>query len=169
MHGTIDFAVYEDGKNFLGIAKVGLPDISYKKIAVNGAGIPGDVDIPVLGHTDAMTMTIDFTDHRAEQERLAEMRTHVLDLRVAKESYDHVAGDISVIPHKYVVKVIPVSKTGGEVAPASAQTTTNTYSCLYMAEYINGKLVRKYDPFAYDHVDASGRNVLAAVKSALGK
>lgn len=79
MHGTINFAVYEDGKNFLGLAKISLPDLNYKKLTINGAGIPGDVDIPVIGHTDAMSMTIDFVDHQRSQEKLAEMRVHVLD------------------------------------------------------------------------------------------
>jgi len=166
--GTIDFAVYEDGRNFLGLAKIGLPDFSSKKLNVNGAGIPGDVDIPVIGHLDAMTMTIDFVDHQESQEKLAEMRVHVLDLRVAKQQFDKVAGKLAIDDHKYVVKVIPVSKTSGELAPASAQTTSNTYSCLYFAEYIKGKLIRKHDPFAYEHTDASGTNVLDPVKQALG-
>lgn len=168
MHGTINFAVYEDGKNFLGLAKISLPDLNYKKLTINGAGIPGDVDIPVIGHTDAMSMTIDFVDHQRSQEKLAEMRVHVLDLRVAKENFNLTAGKLGVDSHKYVVKVIPTTKSGGEVSPASAQTTSNTYTCLYLAEYINGELVKKHDPFGYEHIDASGTNVLDPVKQALG-
>ena len=47
--GIIDYALYMDGKEFLGTARVTLPDISAKSFTANGAGIPGDVSFPVIG------------------------------------------------------------------------------------------------------------------------
>ena len=47
--GIINFEVYENGTNYMGIASVNLPQVTKKTFTVNGAGVAGDVDIPVKG------------------------------------------------------------------------------------------------------------------------
>ena len=39
----IDFKVYEDKNEYLGVAQVGLPDIAYITQTITGAGIAGNV------------------------------------------------------------------------------------------------------------------------------
>ena len=94
--GIINYAVYENGSEYLGMANVTLPNQSHKILTVNGAGIPGDIDLPVLGHKDAMRATFNFTDAPPAAYKLAEMRRHVIDIRAAHEEYDATAGKIVV-------------------------------------------------------------------------
>ncbi|MBQ6052981.1 MAG: phage major tail tube protein [Clostridia bacterium] len=167
--GIINYAVYENGSEYLGMANVTLPNQSHKILTVNGAGIPGDIDLPVLGHKDAMRATFNFTDAPPAAYKLAEMRRHVIDIRAAHEEYDATAGKIVVRAYKHVLEIIPVTKNGGTVAPSAAQAASGEYTVLSQKDYIDGKLVGDYDPVHFKDIDNSGTDNLAAVRSALGK
>lgn len=167
--GIINCALYEDGSEYLGIANITLPNTSNKKLNINGVGIAGDIDMPVPGHRDAMTVSIAFTDAPESQYKLCEMRRHILDLREAHENYNAAAGGIGIKAHKRILEVIPTSQTGGTSAPATAQGASGEYSLLSYKEYIDGKLVRHIDPINFIDIDYSGKDNLAAVRSALGK
>lgn len=166
--GTINYAIYEDGNEYLGTAKVTLPDATRKTLAVNGAGVAGDLEIPIPIN-EAETLKIDFITVSENAHKLAEYRVHTLDLRVAAQDYDSTMSKIGVSSHKHIVKVIPKTLGGGDVAPASAQAVSGEYNCISREEYIDGKLVEKYDPLNFVNIDASGNDNLAAVRSALGK
>ena len=161
MDTIVNYAIYENGSEYLGTAKVKLPDMKYKTTSVSGTGIAGDVEIPVIGHTDAMSMTIDFIDVTPAAHHLAELRTHTLDLRVAHEQYDATANSLDVVGSKYIVECIPKSLTGGEVSPANPQAVSG--------EFLNGEIVRDVAPMRFRNVDASGTDTLAKVRSILGK
>lgn len=167
--GVINFAVYENGSEYLGIAKVTLPDTENKTISVNGAGIAGDIDLPVPGHRNAMTATITFTDATEEAYKLAEARKHTIDLRAVHEEYDSTSGEIKTVAYKHVLDVVPKKLGGGDVAPATPQSISGEYSVLSRKDYIDGKLVRDIDPINFKDVGADGTDSLAAVRSALGK
>lgn len=167
--GVINFAVYENGSEYLGIAKVTLPDAENKTITVNGAGIAGDVDIPVPGHRNAMTATITFTDATEAAYKLAENRKHTIDLRAAHEEFDRTAGAVKVVAYKHILDIIPKKLGGGDVAPATPQSISGEYSVLARKDYIDGRLVCDIDPINFKDIDASGNDSLAKVRSALGK
>lgn len=167
--GIINFAVYENGSEYLGIAKITLPAKTNKVLTVNGAGIPGDVDVPVPGHRDAMSVTISFLDAPDAAYKLAETRVHQLDCRVAHERYNETAAKLAVRGYKHILEVIPKTLTSGDVAPSAAQAASGEYSCLSIKTYIDGKLVEHYDPLKFIDIDSSGTDRLADVRRALGK
>ena len=53
----INFRVYNDGNDLLGVANVDLPSIEAMSDTVSGAGIAGEVESPILGHFASMTAT----------------------------------------------------------------------------------------------------------------
>ena len=55
---VINFACYEDAKDFLGLASVTLPDVDFIIATISGAGIAGNVEAPIIGHMNAMTTQI---------------------------------------------------------------------------------------------------------------
>lgn len=167
--GIINFEVYEDGVNFLGIAKITFPDAQGKKLTLNGAGIFGDVDIPVIGSVDAMSVKIEFTDAPEAAYKLNEARVHMLDCRAAHEEYDATEGRVKVKAYKHILEVAPTSLSVGSAAPASAQGMSSEYSCISRKDYIDGALMLHIDPIRGIYVDASGTDRLAEVRSALGK
>jgi len=167
--GIINYAVYEDGKEYLGMANVQLPDQVNKKLTVNGAGIPGDIDIPVVGHKDAMTCKFTFTDVNEQTYKICETRRHLIDIRAAHEQYDSVSGEIKVVAYKHVMELIPTGRTSGTVSPSSMQGSSVDFSVLSVKDYIDGTLVNDFEPINFKDIDASGTDRLASVRTALGK
>ena len=88
---VINFACYEDAKDFLGLASVTLPDVDFIVATVSGAGIAGNVEAPIIGHMNAMTAQLKFRTFSAESLKLLEPREHNIDLRAPQQVYDPIA------------------------------------------------------------------------------
>jgi len=166
--GIIDFAVYEDADEFIGMASVTLPDKNQKAITINGAGIGGDVEVPINGHYDAMTMDMSFRAYSPRVARLREHRIHQIELRIAQQNEDRVSGQIVTDAVKHVLVVIPKSASGGTVAPASSGDGKISFSVRYWATYINGAKLDEIDQL--NRVDViNGVDYDEPVRRALGK
>ena len=57
---NVAFMVYWQGKTFLGMAKLDLPEIQYITETLNGAGLAGEIESPVIGLTQSMSCTFNF-------------------------------------------------------------------------------------------------------------
>lgn len=166
--GVINYALYEDGNRYLGIATVEMPNKTSKSFTMNGAGIAGDIDIPVIAHRDSMTMKINFRDTSEAAYILAEERVHLIDLRVVHQNLSVDAGEVGISGHKFVAKIMPKSLSGGTLSPASPQAVSGEYSVLSIKEYIDGKCVSDIDPTAFRDVDHTGKDRAEAIRKALG-
>lgn len=166
--GIINYEVYEDATEFYGTANVQLPDLASMTTSLSGAGIAGSVEAVVLGHFDAMTMTMAFNTFCKDQARLAELRPHNLDLRVAQGTTDSSTGDIDVDSIKHVLRVTPKKLSLGKVAPASTADASGEYAVSYFASYINGEKINEIDPLNFICI-INGVDYLARVRKALGK
>jgi len=164
----INFDVYEDAVEYLGMASVRMPEITNAVNNVSGAGISGTIESVVLGHIDAMTMTMNFRTLTPASVRLAEPRQHNLDLRVAQQNQDSTSGQIVVSSIKYVVIATPKKLNPGNIAPASAADASGEYAVAYLAAYIDGVKVLEVDPRNYIYF-VNGRDYLVDVRKALGK
>ena len=78
-----NYAVYEDATEYLGTSEVTLPEITNLAEEISGAGIAGNVEAVIIGHIEAMTLTLNFRTVTANTIKLAEPRVHKLDLRAA--------------------------------------------------------------------------------------
>ena len=84
----INFKVYQDGNDLVGIADVQLPSLDAMTETVKGAGIAGEFDSPVLGHFGSMETVLNWRTLEKRNIMLA-MQTGVnLDLRGAQQIYD---------------------------------------------------------------------------------
>lgn len=165
---VINFAVYEDGKEYIGTAKASLPDISLLTASHSGAGIAGNIEDVIFGHVDTMTLGLDFKTLSNNAFRLAEMRYHDIDLRVAQQEEDPVSGTIKVRSVKHFLRVIPKKTGGGGVAPASAADVSGEYAVRYWKTTIDGEKMQEIDPLNFICY-VNGTDYLADVKTALGK
>ena len=165
---VINFAIYEDAKEFLGMAKVTLPDLTALTQTISGAGIAGNMDAVIVGHYEAMTLGLDFRTTSQQAIKLAEPRRHNIDLRVAQQEEDPVAGVIKSVSVKHVLVVVPKSTKGGTIAPASPTDGSGEYAVRYWATYIDGKKVQEIDPANFICF-INGTDYLAPVRTALGK
>lgn len=165
---VINFAVYEDGVEYVGMATATLPNLSAIVQTLSGAGIAGNVEVPVLGHYDVMSLTLNFRTTTEHSVRLSEPRRHNIDLRMAQQIEDTVAGEVKVQSIKHVLVVVPKTDTGGTVAPAAPTNGSGEYSVRYWATYIDGAKVREIDPLNFI-CEVNGVDYLADVRKAIGK
>ena len=105
----INFKVYEDSVEYVGMAQATLPDLTALTQSISGAGIAGNVESVILGHFDAMTLGLNFRTVTDQSVKLSEPRRHTIDLRVAQQDEDVVAGKVVVRAVKHILVVIPKS------------------------------------------------------------
>ena len=166
--GIINFAVYEDGNEYMGLASVTLPDTTYLTQSISGAGIGGNVEAVFAGMVDAMTLGLNFRATTDQSIKLSEPRRHTIDLRVAQQKEDPVSATIGTQAVKHVFVIVPKSDKGGSIAPASLGTGSGEYAVRYWATYIDGVKKREIDPFNLI-CEVNGVDYLAAARKALGK
>ena len=93
---TINWAVYEDNTEYAGMAQATLPNLTALTQSISGAGIAGNVDAVILGHFDAMSMTLNYRTMTEQAVRLSEPRRHNIDLRYAVQDEDPVAAAVQI-------------------------------------------------------------------------
>ncbi|HAN86982.1 MAG TPA: phage tail protein [Firmicutes bacterium] len=164
----INFAVYEDSMEYVGMAEAQLPDLTTLTQTISGAGIAGNIEAVILGHFEEMTLTLNFRTTTEQAIRLSEPRRHQIDLRVAQQVEDTVAGQVRVQAVKHLFVVVPKKETGGSIAPASQQDASGEYAVRYWATFIDGRKVREIDPLNFIFM-VNGKDYLREVKASLGK
>jgi P2 family phage contractile tail tube protein len=164
----INFMVYENATEYYGMAEVTLPEISNITEEVKGAGISGTYESVILGHLEAMTLTLNFRTLVQSAVALLEPRDHQIDLRVAQQGKDTNSTGLKVTPVKHVLVVKPKKLNPGKVAPAAAAEASGEYAVTYWATFIDGKKVLEIDILNFIYF-VNGFDYLAKVKKALGK
>ena len=102
-----NFAVYEDATEYLGMSEVTLPEITNLTEEITGAGIGGNIESVILGHIEAMTLTLNFRTDTQAAIRLCEPRIHNIDLRAAQQEQNTRTGQMEVRSIKHIMKVRP--------------------------------------------------------------
>ena len=164
----INLEVYEDSVNLLGVAKVQLPTIAYPTVSISGAGMMGNMEVPLYGMVDAMSVTINWLTTTQDSVRLAAPKKHQLDMRVAEEFWDVEQADVGLWADKYVMIVRPKTTTPGTVAPMASADTSGEYVVYYFAAYKNGEQLWEVDKRNMRCV-ILGVDYMAEVRKALGK
>lgn len=164
----IDFEVYEDAHNFVGIAQGVLPDINFLTQQITGAGIAGNIEAVLIGMVDAMTLQLQFRSTTGAAVSLMKPVKHNLDLRVAEQYWDTTKAEKSVQADKYVMTAMPKNFSPGTVAPAAAADANGEYSVYYYAAYKDGKKLWEIDPWNYI-CEIGGVDYMKDVRKALGK
>ena len=163
----INFRVYENGNDLLGVADVQLPSIEPMTDTVKGAGIAGEVDSPILGHFGSMTATLNWRTVTKPLVRLAQQKAHSLDLRGAIQVYNAALGEYAVIPLKVVLRGIPKKTDLGKLDVGSAGDASSEFEVVYMKVTLNGETMIEIDKYNYICV-INGEDYLLQVRTALG-
>lgn len=165
---VINFLVYEDAIEYLGMAEATLPDIEYMTEEMNGAGIAGNVEEIIIGHLSAMTMTLNFRTVCKSAVRLLEPRVHKLDLRVAQQQTNNSTGETEIANVKHIVRVKPKKTALGKAAAASTADVSGEYAVQYYSMYMDGEKKIEIDPMNFICI-INGIDYLEAVRNALGR
>ena len=164
----INFAVYLEGDERLGIADVTLPKLQAMTETVKGAGIAGEIDSPTLGHWQSMTLGINWRTLDRPGVSIGMQKIHQLDIRAANQVFETTAGRYSAQAVKLVVKAIPKMLDFGKLDVGATSGTATEHELTYMKLTIDGNDIMEIDKYNYICV-INGEDYLAEVRSALGK
>lgn len=145
----INFRVYEDGNDLLGVADVTLPSLEAMTETVSGAGIAGEVDSPVLGHYGSMTASVNFRTITKSVTRLAAQRAHSVEFRGSQQVYDAGNGEYLTVPVKVACKLVPKTVTLGNLNVGAMTETSQEFEVLYMKMWLDGQVQMEIDKFNY--------------------
>lgn len=164
----INLEIYEDSINLLGVAKVQLPSIVFPCVQISGAGMMGNMEVPLYGMVDNMTTTINWLTPHGDAVKLMSPKKHQLDMRVAEEFWGIEDAEVGLWADKYVMIVRPKSTNPGNVAPMTAADTSGEYVVYYFAAYKDGVQLWEIDKRNMKCV-IGGVDYMAEVRKALGK
>ena len=164
----LEFEVYEDNINLLGVAKATLSDITYLSQDMTGAGFGGTIEAVLIGMMEKMTLGLNFRSCTDAAVHLMAPKKHHIDLRVDEQYWDTVEVEQKQQADKHVMIVVPKKMSPGTVAPASVADVSGEYAVYRYEGYKDGKALWKIDPFNYV-CEVGGVDYLAEMRQILGK
>jgi hypothetical protein len=162
-----NFRVYLDGKDLLGTADVQLPELAAMTDTVKGAGIAGEVEVPILGHYGSMALTINWRTFNGDTATLAKPMAHHLELRGAVQVYDAGTGKYSIVGQKVVVKAVPKKTALGKLDVGAGQDSSSEFEVNYIKVFLGGEEKLELDKYNYI-CKIDGEDFLAETRKALG-
>lgn len=166
--GYINYEVYEDAVNYVGLATVTPPDIAQLTHSVSGAGLGGNVDAVMLGMVEAMECTITFHSVMDAAVKLMQPVKHQLDFRIAEQIWETDSAAHQINADKLIMLVLPKTTSMGEVAPASAASVSGTYAVYRYEGYLNDVEQWVVDPMNCIF-RVKGKDYWDDIRKALGK
>ncbi len=164
----INLEIYEESVNLLGVAKVKLPDIVFPCVNISGAGMMGNMEVPLYGMVDTMTVSINWLTPHGDAVTLMSPKKHLLDMRVAEEYWDVGDAEVGLWADRYVMIVRPKTTSPGTVAPMAAADTSGEYAVYYFAAYRGDEQLWEVDKRNMKCV-ILGVDYMEPVRKALGK
>lgn len=165
---NINFKVYDSESNeLLGIAEVNLPEVTAMSETISGAGLAGEVDMPVIGHIQAMSATLNWRTLTKEATRLNAPKAHKLDLRGSVQNYDPGNGTKGTYAVKHSVVVIPKNLNLGNLNVGTTADTASEFELPYIKTLIGNEEVLELDKFNYIY-RVHGVDYLESVRRDLG-
>lgn len=166
-NGHVDYLMYENGGALIGIAKVTMPTIKYKTVTASGAGLMGDVTIPLAAMIEAMTFNIQFSSVTDAAVQLGTNEWHDVALYAADQYFDSVSRKEEIEQNRFELSIRPTETSAGTIATASAADASGVYSVCKYTVYKNGAKVIDIDQFSQQH-DVNGVDNAAPVRKAMG-
>lgn len=160
------FRVYENAKDFYGIADVTLPSVAQLTEDMEGAGVAGKYTAVVTGHIEAMKASISFRNPTKDAYKLFTPVEHQLDLRANIQERDTVSG-VKNVSVKHVLKCVPINLDTGSLKNYSTGDTKSEFSVSYFATFIDGEKTLEIDPFNYIYY-IDGKDYLEEIRKNLG-
>lgn len=163
----INFRVYQDGDDLLGISDVTLPKLDSITETVKGAGVAGEIDDPTIGHFGSMELELNWRSLVKSNIVLAKPTGVHLDLRGACQGHDSAKNVLKTMPVKIVVEGTPKSTDLGKLDMGATTDTKNTIEVTYIKITVDGETVLEIDKFNYICI-IGGVDYMADIRDALG-
>ena len=164
----INAAVYYETDELLGMATVKLPELSYMSENISGLGIAGELETPVMGHFQSITLALTWNTMTKDAVKLMQTMSHQINVRASIQRYDGASGKLESQAVKLVANVMP-KKTGmGKTEPGKKMDSETEMEASYLKLWIGGEEMLEIDKFNFI-CRIMGKDMLSTVRADLGK
>ncbi len=164
----INFAVFLDGEELLGVVDATLPNLTPLKETGKGAGIAGEYETRALGHYGPFKLQLTWRRATSKAIALANPEGRTLELRAAGQDIDSGDYRFKKSPIRITVRASGSDMQPGKFEPAVAMGTTTEVDCLYFKYVEDGEVRIEIDKLNFKSIIA-GVDELEEVRSILGK
>lgn len=166
-NGHIDYVLKLDGVDLVGVAKVHMPEVNYKTVTVEGAGVMGSMEVPLGGMIDPMSASIDFSSCTDAILKLGDNQWHTVALYDAFQYFDQLTGQEDLEANRFEMSIRATKVAMGTIATASAADASGEYSVRKYAVYKAGSKVVDIDQLAGKFL-VNGTDCAQPIRQALG-
>jgi len=155
----------EKATQFLGISEeVTLPDWEALTEALNGAGILGEIDEPIVGRFGANEIEIPFREYDKQMYKIASMTEAVsLTLRISRQAIEKATGVTDFLPTRIVIKGKNKGFASGSVKAGAGSAPSMKVEIFYYLLEISGEKVFELDKLNFVY-KVNGKDLLKKVK-----
>jgi len=158
---------YDRGQTMIGIADVALPNLAYITEEIQGAGIAGSIDSPVVGHFQSLVTTVNWRSLFEANIPYIAPRTYHFDFRGSVQMYDQNSGALVSRAVAAVMRVMPKSLNLGTLNTAQQMGTAGEFEISYLKLSVERKEILEIDKFSFK-CRIAGVDYLAKVRQDLG-
>ncbi|MHC1791787.1 phage major tail tube protein [Solidesulfovibrio sp.] len=163
----INYKVFRDGVDLVGLADVDLPDVEHLSESLSGSGLAGEFDSPTIGHTKDMTLKMKFRTIYKPVVGLVEPKPVLFDLRLSVQAVDAGTSEYSSYPSRIVVRGVPKKKGLGKLDPGKKMDNEIELAVTYLKIYVDDDEVLEVDKLNFIF-KVNGVDALAQVRAHLG-
>lgn len=163
----INFRIYGDTNDLLGTADITLPKLNAMTDTVKGAGIAGEVEVPVRGNFKSSELQLKWRTVDPKAAALFTQTSHDIDCRGAFQVQDSGSGALNVQSVKIMMRVLPKDFELGKFEVAKMTDTTTSFEILYLKLTINKEDVMEIDKLNC-MCNIGGTDLMSEVREALG-
>lgn len=158
------YNVYSKGNKLIGISdEVTLPDFEAMSETLNGAGILGEIDEPVLGHFGANEIEIPFRTLNADMFGLVNQGAVDLTLRMSTQTINQDDMKTDFQPSRIVIKGKTKSFSAGKAKQGEGTGASVKVEIMYILIEVNGKPKFELDKLNFMY-KVNGQDLLAKVR-----
>ena len=164
----VNYECYCDGNRYLGTASVTLPEINNMTQDIKGAGILGEMSMPILGHFEDFEVQLTWRTLFERPLKLMKAQSYQMSLRGGMQHYDAAVGRLQIIPVRIDFRGWVKGTNLGKLEPAEQTETETTFAVDYIKITEGDKNVTfEFDRFNYVFT-ADGTDYLTELREALG-
>lgn len=164
----VNFAVWDENEELLGVVDATLPSLTPLKETTKGAGILGEYEVGVPGHYSSLKLGMTWRRMTEQASRLAHPNGMMLTLRAAVQGLD--SSTYRPVTQSLVVTVRPFASdmSLGSFDPATAMGTTTEVECAYFKMTLDGNVIHEIDKLNFKCI-VDGTDVMSEINTILGR
>lgn len=146
---TINYRIYSEGNALLGTGTVDLPELAYLTDTLSGAGMAGELETPVIGHIQSMSMTINWRTVNNNAVALLNTKGTTLTLRASQQALDNAENALVPRALKIVAKVLGKNLSLGSMEVGASSGTSSDLEVSYIKIEENNEQLLELDKLNY--------------------